>query len=103
MGLTAMFQPELEALPGADLARLQPQRLRWTLEQACRNEAYRRRLGSAAGNVRSLEEFGELPFVTKADLRDAYPLALCTVGKDRLVRFHMSSGTTGNPILQPYT
>ncbi|HLG73370.1 MAG TPA: phenylacetate--CoA ligase [Chloroflexota bacterium] len=98
-----MFQPDLEALPRRQLAALQLDRLRRTLAQAKRNPAYQRHLGQAADDVRSLESLRDLPFLTKADLRDAYPLDLCTVPRSELVRFHMSSGTTGNPILQPYT
>ncbi|HEX6510714.1 MAG TPA: phenylacetate--CoA ligase [Chloroflexota bacterium] len=98
-----MFEPELECLPREELAALQLKRLRWTLEQTARNPKYKRHLQAEAGDVHSLEEVGRLPLLSKAQLRDAYPLELCTVSRNELLRFHMSSGTTGKPILQPYT
>ncbi|SRR5579884_770396 len=91
-----MFEPELETLPREQITDIQRRRLQSTLRQASRNPRYKAHLG--AGRV-----FEELPFLTKAQLRDAYPLELCTVPRGEIVRFHMSSGTTGNPILQPYT
>ena len=53
--------------------------------------------------VKSEEDFEELPFSEKADLRDAYPLGLMTAPEDKVVRIHSSSGTTGLPVIIPYT
>ena len=53
--------------------------------------------------VRDAEEFEKLPFSQKADLRDAYPLGLMAVPEDQIVRIHSSSGTTGTPVIIPYT
>ncbi|MCR5781991.1 MAG: phenylacetate--CoA ligase [Clostridia bacterium] len=53
--------------------------------------------------VRDAEEFENLPFSQKADLRDAYPLGLMAVPEDQIVRIHSSSGTTGTPVIIPYT
>ncbi len=53
--------------------------------------------------VRSAEEFEALPFSEKSDLRDAYPLGLMTAPEDKIVRIHSSSGTTGLPVIIPYT
>lgn len=53
--------------------------------------------------VHSVEEFENLPFSEKADLRDAYPLGLMTAPEDEIVRIHSSSGTTGLPVIIPYT
>lgn len=53
--------------------------------------------------VRSPEEFLRLPFSEKKDLRDAYPLGLMTAPEDQIVRIHSSSGTTGTPVIIPYT
>lgn len=49
------------------------------------------------------EDFEQLPFTEKADLRDAYPLGLQGVPDEDIVRIHSSSGTTGTPIIIPYT
>ncbi|MBQ1843923.1 MAG: phenylacetate--CoA ligase [Lachnospiraceae bacterium] len=53
--------------------------------------------------VKSIEEFKALPFSQKQDLRDAYPLGLMAVPEEEIVRIHSSSGTTGTPVIIPYT
>ena len=59
----------------------------------------------AAGitSVSTPEEFEALPFSEKSDLREAYPLGLMTAPEDQIVRIHSSSGTTGLPVIIPYT
>lgn len=53
--------------------------------------------------VESIEDFEKLPFSEKGDLRDAYPLGLMTAPEKDIVRIHSSSGTTGKPVIIPYT
>lgn len=53
--------------------------------------------------VRTTEDFLRLPFSHKQDLRDAYPLGLAAVPEEEIVRIHSSSGTTGTPVIIPYT
>ncbi len=53
--------------------------------------------------VQSQEDFEKLPFTWKGDLRDAYPLGLQAVPEEEIVRIHSSSGTTGTPVIIPYT
>lgn len=53
--------------------------------------------------IQSWEQFEQLPFTEKADLRDAYPLGLQAVPDAEVVRIHSSSGTTGTPVIIPYT
>ena len=53
--------------------------------------------------VRTPEDFEALPFSEKKDLRDAYPLGLMTAPEEEIVRIHSSSGTTGKPVIIPYT
>ena len=54
-------------------------------------------------DVRTQADFEQLPFTEKADLREAYPLGLSAVPEDKIVRIHSSSGTTGTPVIVPYT
>lgn len=54
-------------------------------------------------HIDSPEEFMKLPFSEKKDLRDAYPLGLMTAPEEKIVRIHSSSGTTGTPVIIPYT
>jgi phenylacetate-CoA ligase len=60
---------------------------------------------AAAGfhGVESPADFEALPFSEKNDLREAYPLGLMTAPEEKIVRIHSSSGTTGLPIIIPYT
>ena len=53
--------------------------------------------------VSTPEEFRKLPFSEKSDLREAYPLGLMTAPEKEIVRIHSSSGTTGLPVIIPYT
>lgn len=59
--------------------------------------------GIDVDKVTSQEDFEQLPFTTKADLRNAYPLGLQAVSEEEVVRIHSSSGTTGTPVIIPYT
>lgn len=54
-------------------------------------------------SIQSQEDFEKLPFTWKGDLRDAYPLGLQAVPDEQVVRIHSSSGTTGTPVIIPYT
>ena len=53
--------------------------------------------------IQSQEDFEKLPFTNKDELREAYPLGLAAVPEEEIVRIHSSSGTTGTPIIIPYT
>ena len=61
---------------------------------------YRERL--PAGPLGSLAELASVPFTVKDDFRDNYPLGLLAVPLDEVVRLHMSSGTTGKPVITAY-
>lgn len=68
------------------------------------NSFYGKKLAEAGiTEVHSQEEFEKLPFSEKSDLRDAYPLGLMTAPEEKIVRIHSSSGTTGIPVIIPYT
>ncbi len=68
------------------------------------NSFYGKKLEEAGINhVSSPEEFEKLPFSEKDDLREAYPLGLMTAPQEEIVRIHSSSGTTGTPVIIPYT
>ncbi len=59
--------------------------------------------GIDMAGIRTQEDFERLPFSEKADLREAYPLGIAAVSDDKIVRIHSSSGTTGTPVIIPYT
>src|SRR5659263_321829 len=65
---------------------------------------YSRKLqGIDVDALHSQEDFENLPFTWKGDLRDAYPLGLQAVPNEDIIRIHSSSGTTGTPVIIPYT
>lgn len=53
--------------------------------------------------IRDQADFEKLPFTNKEELRDAYPLGIAVVPEEEIVRIHSSSGTTGTPVIIPYT
>lgn len=68
------------------------------------NTFYGKKLqGIDISKIQSQEDFEKLPFSEKSDLRDAYPLGLMAVPEEKIVRIHSSSGTTGTPVIIPYT
>ena len=81
--------------------------LKAALDYAAGNSAFYKKLygdaGVDASKVTTLAEFEALPFSDKYDLRNAYPLGLQAVPDEDVVRIHSSSGTTGNPVIIPYT
>ena len=64
------------------------------------SEVYKK---AGISGVSTAEEFEKIPFTDKADLRNAYPLGIQAVPDEQIVRIHSSSGTTGKPVIIPYT
>ncbi len=95
---------EAETLPRERIAALTLERMRATLARVGENPAWHRRLGRVgADDLQTLDDWRRLPFLTKDDLRDAYPFGLACARSAGYRRIQMSSGTTGNPVLNPYT
>ncbi|MCI5800811.1 MAG: phenylacetate--CoA ligase [Oscillospiraceae bacterium] len=81
---------------------LQIQNLLSTIQE--KSAFYRKKFeGIDLSSVKSREDFEKLPFSNKGDLREAYPLGLQAVPDREVVRIHSSSGTTGVPVIIPYT
>jgi phenylacetate-CoA ligase len=79
-------------------------RIRGSMGAAMRGGFYKGRFaGINPEDLKSREDFEKLPFTEKEDLRGAYPLGLLAVEEERVVRIHSSSGTTGTPVIIPYT
>ncbi len=100
-----MFQPDYEAMTRSDLEALQLDRLKAALNRIfTRNPFYAERFrGLNAGDISSIDDIEKFPFMTKDDLRDGYPLKFACADHADLMRIHMSSGTTGTPIINPFT
>ena len=90
-----------------ELQALQLQRLQWSVRHAYDNVAHYRRKFEQHGvhpdDLRSLADLARFPFTSKHDLRDNYPFGLFAVPRERIVRIHASSGTTGKPTVVGYT
>jgi phenylacetate-CoA ligase len=99
--------PENESMPRETLERLQFERLRAKVGEVYeRVPFYRRTLkekGVTPDDIQSLADLRKLPFTSKLDFRDNYPFGLMAVPMEKVVRIHSSSGTTGKPIIAPYT
>jgi phenylacetate-CoA ligase len=90
-----------------EIAALQLARLQWTLRHAYDHvPTYRSKLDAAGvgpADLGRLEDLAHLPFTTKQDLRESYPFGMFAVPRDRIVRIHASSGTTGKATVVGYT
>src|SRR5260370_31455758 len=98
---------EVERASRDEVTALQTKRLAWTLAHAYDNVAHYRNAFDKAGvhpkDFRQLSDLGNFPFTVKTDLRDNYPFNMFAVPREKLVRVHASSGTTGKPIVVGYT
>ena len=97
----------IETASRDEIAALQLERLRWSLQHAYEgNPQYKAKFDAAGihpSDLHSLSDLARFPFATKADLRDAYPFGFFAVPESRLARIHASSGTTGKPTVVGYT
>lgn len=102
-----MIWSKEETLSRAEIEAIQLARLKDTVQQNWdRVPAYRKKMEEAGikpEHIQSLKDLSKLPFVTKQDLRDNYPFGMFAVPKEKLVRVHASSGTTGKPTVVGYT
>ena len=94
-------------MPRRQLEALQLERLKSLVDYCEKNSAfYSARLAAAgvtADKIKCLSDIQYIPYTTKADLRDTYPFGMLSVPKEKIVRIHASSGTTGNPTVVAYT
>jgi phenylacetate-CoA ligase len=103
---TFMFDPTAETMPREALNALQTARVRQTLERAYGVPHYREKFEAAGvkpGDLETLADIARFPFTMKTDLRDNYPFGLFAVPREKLLRLHASSGTTGKPTVVGYT
>jgi phenylacetate-CoA ligase len=90
-----------------EIAALQLARLQWSVQHAYDNvAAYRQKFDQAGvqpDDLKSLGDLARFPFTAKGDLRDNYPFGMFAVPREKIVRIHASSGTTGRPTVVGYT
>ena len=97
----------IETASRDELVALQLSRLKWTLAHAYDKVPHYRKKFDAAGvkpgDLKSLADLAKFPFTVKSDLRDNYPFGMFAVPREKVVRIHASSGTTGKPTVVGYT
>jgi phenylacetate-CoA ligase len=102
-----IFNPEYESMDGKAREKLQFARLKNLVERLyAAVPFYRSRLDEAEVRPRdilSLADIAKLPFTTKDDLRETFPYGLLACPKSFIEEIHMSSGTTGIPVVDAYT
>ena len=101
------YQKEIETMPREELRKLQSERLVRQVRHVYDNVPYYRRLMDEKGvkpdDIKGVDDLHKLPFVSKSDLRDAYPDGLLAVPLKDCVRIHSTSGTTGKRVVAYYT
>jgi phenylacetate-CoA ligase len=102
-----MIWAKEETLSRAEIEAIQLDRLKRTVERTYEKvPVYRAKMdaiGLKPKHIQNLSDLSRLPFTTKQDLRDNYPMGMFAVPKKELVRIHASSGTTGKPTVVGYT
>ncbi len=103
----APWNPRMEEMPPEELRRLQFKLVKSLVYRLYSfNDFYRRRMKEQEvhpDDIRTLEDVAKLPFMYKRDLRDGYPDRIFSAEQNELVRYHVSSGTTGKPTVVGYT
>ena len=101
------YQKEIETMPVEEIKKLQSQKLVKQVKHVYDNVEYYRNLMDEKGvkpeDIKGIEDLHKLPFLTKADLRDAYPYGLLAKPIKDCVRIHSTSGTTGRRVVAFYT
>ncbi len=101
------YQPEIECAPREEIVKLQSERLAKQVRRVWENVPYYRRKmeekGVSPDDIRGIEDLHKLPFLSKADLREAYPYGLLGKPLKDCVRIQSTSGTTGKRVVAFYT
>ncbi len=101
------YQPDIETMPVEQIKALQSEKLVKQVQHVYDNVPYYRDLmdkqGVTPADIHGIEDLHKLPFLTKADLRDAYPYGLLAKPLSECVRIQSTSGTTGRRVVAFYT
>lgn len=101
------YQPEKECASPEQIRAWQNEKIVKQVKHAYDNVPYYRDLMDKKGvkpeDIRSIDDLHKLPFISKYDLREAYPYGFLAVDKSEVVRIHSTSGTTGRRVIAYYT
>src|ERR1039458_476959 len=107
LGDKMIWNKEAECMSDEDRESLQLKRLKSAVKNAYENVPYYRKrfseMNITPDDINTLKDIEKLPFTTKDDLRDAFPLEMFAVPRKQIVEVHTSSGTTGKPTVSGYT
>ena len=102
-----IWNSKYETMPRGELEKLQLERLKSQLARVYEKVPFYRHAfqqrGVTPDSIHSLADLSKLPLTTKQDFRDNYPFGLLAVPMEQVCRVHASSGTTGKPVVAPYT
>ena len=105
--MSRYYQPEIETAPREKILEIQNEKLVRQVKHVWDNVPYYRNLmqqkGVTPDDIRTVNDIRKLPFLSKADLRDAYPYGLLGTDLKNCVRIHSTSGTTGRRVVAFYT
>jgi phenylacetate-CoA ligase len=105
--VTELWDSKIEAMKPDELNKLQMKRFKHLIKHVYENNAfYKKRLKEVdvtPSNITSMKDIEKIPYLTKQDLRDYYPFGLVCTELDDIIEVHASSGTTGKPVVGPYT
>ena len=101
------WNPLVERMPVDELDKMQEKKLKSLVDYVYQHSDFYKKKFDDAGvkpeDIQSMDDLNKLPFTYKSDLRDTYPTGMFCVPNEQLVRFHVSSGTTGKPTVVGYT
>ncbi len=101
------YQEEIECASREEILKIQSEKLVAQVKHVWDNVPYYRKKmeekGVTPDDIKSVDDLHKLPFLSKTDLRDAYPYGLMGVPKKDVVRIHSTSGTTGKRVVAYYT
>ncbi|AKL98496.1 phenylacetate--CoA ligase family protein [Endomicrobium proavitum] len=102
-----IFNEKYEIMPLQDLKNLQSERLANLVKYVYKNSpVYKKRIdesGFSPSSIKTIDDITKLPFTTKDDMRDFYPFGLFSLPIEKIAEVHVSSGTTGNPVVSGYS
>ena len=101
------YQEEIETASREEILKIQNEKIVKQVKHVYENVPYYRNLMDEKGvkpeDIKSVDDIKKLPFLSKADLRDAYPYVLLGTDLKNCVRIHSTSGTTGRRVVAFYT
>jgi len=105
--VSEFFNKQVETMSQDELKALQTKLLPKVIKRSYEHNAYYKgemdKVGIKPEDIRGLDDLQKLPFMSKESFRVTYPLGMCQVPKTDLREYHQSSGSTGTPVVMPYT